>query len=86
MYFFLCLSNAGDVDVFIYVVGPLYICGETSQALCPFFNRVVGVLLLSLGILFIFWIFIPCYIYDMVIFSPILWFLFFLLLLYKHVF
>lgn len=51
-----------------------------------FLYRVVSVLLLSLRILFIFWIFIPCYIYDMVIFSSILWFLFFLLLLYKHVF
>lgn len=75
-YFFLCFSNAGDVDVFIYMVDHLYICGETSQVLCPFFNQVVWFLWLSLGILFVFWIFIPCYKSDMLIFSPILWFLF----------
>lgn len=77
--FVLCISFCDYLMLvmwmFLYTL--LAICTSVEKHLkpcaCFFFNRVVWVLLLSLGILFIFWIFIRCYIYDMVIFSLILW-------------
>ena len=48
--------------------------GEMSiEVLCPFFDSgFLLLLLLSLGVFYIFWILIPCQTCDLKIFSPIL--------------
>lgn len=80
--FVLCISFCDYLMLVMWMFSYtlLAICTSVEKHLklwALFLYRVVSVLLLNLGILFIFWIFIRCYIYDMIIFSPILWFLFF---------